>query len=189
MNSGKQEELAKLLDIATEIAKKAGELLLNRPDTLTTETKTSAIDLVTQMDKASEKLIVSEIKKARPDDGIIGEEGAEHLSKTGYTWHIDPIDGTGPSGYELLPWRMQMLGMQYSWYAAGFIEFMLRGADGKFVFLHRFRNSNVNTEAYMRTANMPVRYEVENRSAVNKLSADITCRMLVFLLRKLEVLR
>jgi hypothetical protein len=89
-------------------------------------------------------------------------------------WNLDPIDGTGPSGYDMLPWRMQMLGMQYSWYAAGFIEWMLRGADGRFVFLHKLRNSNVNTEAYMRTANLPVRYEVENRSAVSKLSAAVT---------------
>ncbi len=89
-------------------------------------------------------------------------------------WNVDRLDGTGPSGYDLLPWRMQMLGMQYSWYAAGFIEFMMRGADGRFVFLHRIRNSNVNTEAYMRTANLPVRYEVENRSAVGKLAATIT---------------
>jgi len=89
-------------------------------------------------------------------------------------WNLDKLDGTGPSGYNLLPWRMQMLGMQYSWYAAGFIEWMLRGADGRFVFLHKVRNSNVNTEAYMRTANLPVRYEVENRSAVGKLAATIT---------------
>ena len=89
-------------------------------------------------------------------------------------WNMDPADGTGPSGYNILPWRMQMLGMQYTWYAAGFVEFMMRGADGKFVFLHRMRNSNVNTEAYMRTANLPVRYEVENASAKNRLSAAIT---------------
>lgn len=89
-------------------------------------------------------------------------------------WNTDRLDGTGPSGYDLVPWRMQMLGIQYSWYAAGFIEFMLRGADGRFVFLHRIRNSNVNTEAYMRTANLPVRYEVENRSGVDKLAAGIT---------------
>jgi len=88
-------------------------------------------------------------------------------------WNMDKLDGTGPSGYYMLPWRMQMLGMQYSWYAAGFIEWMLRGADGKFVFLHKVRNSNVNTEAYMRTANLPVRYEVENRSAVSKLAEGI----------------
>lgn len=89
-------------------------------------------------------------------------------------WNMDKLDGTGPSGYNILPWRMQMIGMQYTWYAAGFIEFMMRGADGKFVFLHRMRNSNVNTEAYMRTANLPVRYEVENASALSKLKTAIT---------------
>jgi hypothetical protein len=51
---------------------------------------------------------------------------------------------------------------------------MMRGADGRFVFLHKIRNSNVNTEAYMRTANLPVRYEVENRSGVNKLAAALS---------------
>ncbi len=89
-------------------------------------------------------------------------------------WNMDNLDGTGPSGYEILPWRMQMLGIQYSWYAVGFIEFMLRGGDGKFVFLHRMRHSNVTTEAYMRTANLPVRYEVENKSAESKLAEAIT---------------
>lgn len=89
-------------------------------------------------------------------------------------WNIDPLDGTGPSGYNILPWRMQMIAIQYTWYAVGFIEFHLRGPDGKFVFFHRIRNSNVNTEAYMRTANLPVRYEVENTSARGKLKNSIT---------------
>lgn len=89
-------------------------------------------------------------------------------------WNMDKADGTGPSGYVLEPTRMQMIGIQYSWYAAGFIEYMIRGADGKFIFLHRIRNSNVNTEAYMRTANLPVRYEVENVSAKGKLKNSIS---------------
>jgi hypothetical protein len=88
-------------------------------------------------------------------------------------WNIDTLDGTGPSGYNILPWRMQMIAIQYTWYAVGFIEFMLRGGDGRFVFFHRIRNSNVNTEAYMRTANLPVRYEVENVSAKSKLRNNI----------------
>lgn len=88
-------------------------------------------------------------------------------------WNLDRGDGTGPSGYNIDPTKMQMIGMQYTWYAAGFIEFMLRGSDGKFIFLHRIRNSNVNTEAYMRTANLPVRYEVINESARDKLRAPI----------------
>ena len=89
-------------------------------------------------------------------------------------WNLDKGDGTGPSGYNIDPTKMQMIGMQYTWYAAGFIEFMLRGSDGKFIFLHRIRNSNVNTEAYMRTANLPVRYEVINESARDKLISAIT---------------
>ena len=82
MTSAKSAQLLELLDIATMIAKKAGDLLLDRPTTLTTDTKTSDIDIVTHMDKLSEKLIVSEIQKARPDDGIVGEEGADHPSRS-----------------------------------------------------------------------------------------------------------
>ena len=67
-----------------------------------------------------------------------------------------------------------MIGMQWSWYGAGFIDFMLRGSDGNYVFAHRIRNSNVNTEAYMRTGNMPVRYEVINEGPPGKLRASIT---------------
>lgn len=88
-------------------------------------------------------------------------------------WNLDTLDGRGPSGFDLVPNKMQMIGIQYSWYAAGFIEWMMRGADGRFVFLHRLRNSNINTEAYMRTANLPVRYEVENISAKGELRITI----------------
>lgn len=89
-------------------------------------------------------------------------------------WNMDKCDGTGPSGYNIDPTKMQMVGVQYSWYAVGFIEWMFRGSDGRFVFLHRLRNSNTNTEAYMRTANLPVRYEVENVGAKSWLRSAIT---------------
>jgi len=89
-------------------------------------------------------------------------------------FNLDHLDGTGPSGYNLDIGKMQMIGLQWSWYGAGFIDFMLRGSDGNYVFAHRIRNSNVNTEAYMRTGNMPVRYEVINESAVSKLASSIT---------------
>jgi hypothetical protein len=89
-------------------------------------------------------------------------------------FNIDKLDGTGPSGFNIDLTKMQMIGMQWSWYAVGFIDFMLRGSDGNFVFFHRIRNSNVNTEAYMRTGNQAVRYEVINESASNKLASSIT---------------
>jgi hypothetical protein len=86
----------------------------------------------------------------------------------------DTLDGNGPSGYNLDITKMQMIGIQYSWYGAGFIDFMLRGSDGNYVFAHRMRNSNVNTEAYMRTGNLPVRYEVSNYGAVTRLMTNIS---------------
>ena len=53
---------------------------------------------------------------------------------------------------------------------------MMRGADGNWVYAHRIRNNNVNDEAYMRTGNMPVRYELINecQSAVGTLASAIT---------------
>ena len=88
----------------------------------------------------------------------------------------DPIDGTGPSGFRADLTKMQMIGIQYTWYGAGFVDFMMRGADGNWVYAHRYRNNNVNDEAYMRTGNMPVRYELANecQSAVTSLTSDIT---------------
>ena len=52
---------------------------------------------------------------------------------------------------------MQMIGIQFSWYGAGFIDWMTRGQKGNFIFVHRMRNSNVNTEAFMRTGNRALR--------------------------------
>ena len=88
-------------------------------------------------------------------------------------WNLDPVNGTGPSGYDLNVSKMQMIGLQMSWYGAGFIDYMTRGGDGNFIFCHRMRNSNINTEAYMRTGNQPVRYEVTNEGPNGKLSDNI----------------
>ena len=97
-----------LLDLAVQIAKNAGALLLERPDQLSIDTKTSNLDIVTQMDKASEKMIVAAILAARPDDGIIGEEGADRPSKSDYTWVIDPIDGTVNYFYNMHGWSVSI---------------------------------------------------------------------------------
>ena len=88
----------------------------------------------------------------------------------------DTIDGNGPSGFRVDLTRMQMLGIQYTWYGAGFIDFMTRGTNGNWVFVHRMTNNNVNDEAYMRTGNMPVRYEIANESnaALSTLSVVMT---------------
>ena len=88
----------------------------------------------------------------------------------------DTVDGKGPSGYKVDLSRQQMIGLQYTWYGAGFVDFMLRGPDGNWIMCHRIKNNNVNDEAYMRSGNLPVRYElsVESRAAVSSLAANMT---------------
>ena len=84
-----------LLSIAHRLAEEAGQLLL---DGLATAevlgSKSTLTDMVTSMDRASEQHIVDGIRAARPDDAIVGEEGADHDGTSGVRWIIDPLDGT-----------------------------------------------------------------------------------------------
>ena len=99
---------AELLKLAESVAKDAGSLLMNRPDTFTLTEKSSVIDFATQMDQQAEKMIVEKLLAARPDDGIVAEEGASSSSKSGITWVIDPIDGTVNYLYGLPGWSISV---------------------------------------------------------------------------------
>lgn len=86
-----------LLDLATKIAVEAGELAARRRAEGVTiaASKSSLEDVVTQADRDTEDLIRSMLADARPDDGILGEEGGGTVTGTsGLTWVVDPIDGT-----------------------------------------------------------------------------------------------
>lgn len=61
---------------------------------LTTEFKTSVSDVVTAADRAAEDFIAEVLGTLRPEDGLLGEEGASSPSESGRTWVIDPVDGT-----------------------------------------------------------------------------------------------
>ena len=88
-------------------------------------------------------------------------------------FNLDKLDGTGPSGFTFDPNKMQMLGMELSWYGAGYIQWMMRGPDGMWLYAHRIRNNNLNEEAYMRSGNLPVRYSIDNDSPITFLTAGI----------------
>jgi hypothetical protein len=89
-------------------------------------------------------------------------------------FNFDKIDGTGISGYNINLNKMQMLGISFSWYGAGFIDFIVRGGDGNMIQVHRMKQNNVNDEAYMRTGNTAVRYQAINESARDRLAATMT---------------
>jgi myo-inositol-1(or 4)-monophosphatase len=81
--------------IAARAAREAGKLLLryfNRMENIPVEEK-QANDFVTEVDRASEKLIIGAIRKAYPDHAILAEESGDHAGND-YLWIIDPLDGT-----------------------------------------------------------------------------------------------
>jgi myo-inositol-1(or 4)-monophosphatase len=89
-------DLHELLALAESAAREAGALVRDeRPRDLgVAATKSTPTDPVTVMDQRSERLLHERLLGARPDDGLLGEEGAAVAGTSGITWVVDPIDGT-----------------------------------------------------------------------------------------------
>ncbi|MGY1856845.1 inositol monophosphatase family protein [Modestobacter sp. SYSU DS0290] len=87
---------AELLELARATAEEAAALVGAGRSTAAdqVDTKSSPVDVVTAVDTASEALIVRRLAEARPDDGVLGEEGAAREGTSGVRWVVDPIDGT-----------------------------------------------------------------------------------------------
>ena len=92
-----------LLALASELALEAGTLVREGRigGLVDVETKSTPTDAVTEYDRAAEALIVGRLRQARPDDGIVGEEGTADIGTSGIHWLIDPIDGTTNYLYRL----------------------------------------------------------------------------------------
>ncbi len=88
-------------------------------------------------------------------------------------WNIDKCDGTGPSGFNLDLTKMQMLYIDYSWYGAGAIRFGFKNQRGEVIYAHRLPNANYRTEAYMRSGNLPARYECNTISPITYLTSTL----------------
>ncbi|MEV6009542.1 inositol monophosphatase family protein [Streptomyces sp. NPDC051976] len=121
--------MAGLLEIALEAARRAGALLRDgRPADLgVAATKTSPIDVVTEMDIAAEKLITTYIGQLRPADGFLGEEGASSEGTSGVRWVIDPLDGTVNYLYGLPSWAVSIAAERDGEVIVGVVEAPMRG--------------------------------------------------------------
>ncbi|MEV7937888.1 MULTISPECIES: inositol monophosphatase family protein [unclassified Kitasatospora] len=99
-----------LLEVALDAARQAGALLRDgRPADLgVAGTKSSPVDVVTEMDLASEKLVLELVTERRPEDGYLGEEGAERPGTSGVRWVVDPLDGTVNYLYGLPSWAVSV---------------------------------------------------------------------------------
>ena len=88
-------------------------------------------------------------------------------------FNLDKLDGNGPSGYNMNINKMQMIFIDYSWYGAGKIRFGIRVEDGDVMYFHELKQNNINTEAYMRSGNIPGRFEISTKSKLCKLQSEI----------------
>ena len=82
------------LAVATEAAKRAGELLMARYRSEKEINYKGRADLVTDVDLAAEKVVLQLLQEEYPDFGILSEESPPVVTESGFTWIVDPIDGT-----------------------------------------------------------------------------------------------
>lgn len=91
-----QDRTVELMAVAEQLAREAGDLVREATSgaVAVAATKSSGVDLVTEVDQAAEALIRRRLAELRPDDGILGEEDGQSTGTSGLTWVVDPIDGT-----------------------------------------------------------------------------------------------
>jgi myo-inositol-1(or 4)-monophosphatase len=86
--------MSSYLEPAVEIAREAGALLAGYFERRVTFELKGEFDLVTEADRASERLIVERLRSRFPAHGIVAEEGGGHTSASEFRWYVDPLDGT-----------------------------------------------------------------------------------------------
>jgi fructose-1,6-bisphosphatase/inositol monophosphatase family enzyme len=99
-----------LTALAAHLAVSAGTMVRTgrRHGVSDVHTKSTATDMVTEFDRASERLIVAGVLDERPDDSIVGEEGTARQGSSEVSWLIDPIDGTTNFLYDLPGWSVSI---------------------------------------------------------------------------------
>ena len=82
------------LETAVDIAREAGSLLANYFERRVAFELKGDFDLVTEADRASERLVIERLRSHFPQHSILAEEGGGHESPSEYRWYVDPLDGT-----------------------------------------------------------------------------------------------
>jgi myo-inositol-1(or 4)-monophosphatase len=129
LSAGQAPDVRALLELAQTTGDVAADLIIDKVGAAkTVDTKASNLDLVTEVDRASEELIVARLLAARPDDGILGEEGASVQGSSGVDWVIDPIDGTTSFVYGLPGFSVSIAARWHGETVAGYVHAPVIGA-------------------------------------------------------------
>jgi myo-inositol-1(or 4)-monophosphatase len=111
-----------LVDLAADLACDAGRTAATgraERAPAAASSKSSATDMVTEFDRAAEHQIVDRLRRERPHDGIVGEEGSDTTGTSGIHWLIDPIDGTTNFLYDLPGWAVSVAALDADGALAG----------------------------------------------------------------------
>ena len=121
-----------LLQLARTVGREAAEYVQRtRPSGRVeiADTKSSPTDVVTQIDRSCEELIRARIWAARPDDGFVGEEGADHVGTSGLDWVVDPIDGTVNFVYGIPLYAVSIAARRDGEVVVGYVVNIASGAE------------------------------------------------------------
>jgi myo-inositol-1(or 4)-monophosphatase len=100
--------MSSFVETAAQIACEAGTLLRYYFERRVSFEMKGDFDLVTEADKASEKLVVERLKTNFPEHGIVAEEGGGHESASEYRWYVDPLDGTTNFAHSYPVWNVTL---------------------------------------------------------------------------------
>ena len=115
---------------------------------------------VTKIASKNEMYVQPQFKGVSTSGAILTKTEDVRVPQT--EWNIDKCDGSGENGFLLDINKIQMAYMDYSWYGAGKIRFGFKDAHGHVKYVHEFIHNNRLDEAYMRSGNLPAKYEIEN---------------------------
>ncbi len=115
---------------------------------------------VSQIDNDTTLYILPSYRGRSQDNVIITKTETTKVPQS--QWSLDKCDGTGKSGYILDIHRIQMAYIDYSWYGAGKVRYGFKDQNGKVIYVHEYIHNNRFTEAYMRSGNLPGRYQIQN---------------------------
>ena len=115
---------------------------------------------VSRIDGDNLMYIVPSYRGVEAEKVIVTKTETTRVPQT--AWSLDTCDGTGYTGFRLDINKIQMAYVDYSWYGAGKVRFGFKDQHGNVRYVHSFVHGNFFTEAYMRSGNIPARYEIQN---------------------------
>ena len=141
-------------ETAAAIAADAGSLLRYYFERRVPFEMKGDFDLVTEADKASEKLVVERLRQAFPDHAIVAEEGGGQETKSDYRWYVDPLDGTTNFAHSYPVWNVTLALEKAGELIAGVVfnpvrneMFAAERGSGAFLNSRRIQVSGVNNVA------------------------------------------